>query len=138
MDGYAFPYVTPPSVEASSEAMSVYCHAMEWTAFSMIKLETLGIPQEDIAMLLPLGMETSVVCKHNLRNIIDMSHQRMCSRAYWEYRKLFGEICDALREYSDEWKVLVDNWFVPKCKYLGRCTEEHPCKNLRGCEKHID
>ena len=58
------------------------------------------------AMLLPLGMTTKSVDKRNVRNLIEMSHQRLCNRAYWEYRRLMGDICAALREYSEEWPLL--------------------------------
>ena len=86
-----------------------------------------GIPREDSAMCLPLGMTTKIVDKRNLRNLVDMSHQRMCTRAYWEYRELFRDISKALSEYSDEWKWIVDNLFVPKCEYLGYCPEKKSC-----------
>ncbi|MDO4294227.1 MAG: FAD-dependent thymidylate synthase [Eubacteriales bacterium] len=33
-------------------------------------------------------METKVVDKRNLRNLLDMSHQRWCNRANWEYRNI--------------------------------------------------
>ena len=58
---------------------------------------------------------------------IDMSRQRMCTRAYWEYRQLFKDICDALREYSEEWKLIIDNQMKPKCEALGYCPEKHSC-----------
>ena len=82
------------------------------------------IPREDSALGLPLGMGTKIVCKHNLRNLIDMSHQRECSRAYHEYRGLFADVGNALREYSDEWAYLVDHYFMPKCEYFGFCREK--------------
>ena len=78
-------------------------------------------------MLLPLGMTTKIVDRRNLRNLVDMSHQRMCTRAYWEYRQLFNDICNALREYSDEWRWIVDNLFKPKCDVFGYCTEKKSC-----------
>lgn len=85
------------------------------------------IPKEDIAMFYPLGMKTKIVDKRNLRNLIEMTHQRMCSRAYWEYRDVMGDICRALRDYSDEWAWIVDNCFKPKCEVVGYCTEAKCC-----------
>ena len=90
-------------------------------------LEELGIPREDSAMLLPLGMTTKIVDKRNLRNLIDMSRQRMCTRAYWEYRELFSDICKALREYSEEWAYIIDTQMMPKCEVLGYCPETYCC-----------
>lgn len=80
-----------------------------------------------MALCLPLGMTTKVVCKHNLRNLIDMSHQRMCRRAYHEYRDLFIDVGNALRSYSDEWKFVVENYFMPKCIVNGFCNEKYTC-----------
>ena len=56
-----------------------------------------------------------------------MSRQRMCTRAYWEYRELFNDICKALSEISEEWKWIVDNLFKPKCEQFGYCTEKKSC-----------
>lgn len=56
----------------------------------LINFEVLGVPKEDINMFLPLGMETKVVLRTNLRNSIDTIHQRLCTRAYWEYWKLMN------------------------------------------------
>ena len=51
-----------------------------------------NIPVEDATMLLPLAYSTKMVDKRNLRYLVDMSRNRMCSRAYWEYRELFKDI----------------------------------------------
>lgn len=122
-----FNYVTPPKIAANNEANEIYTKAMNDIAEAVRSLEALGIPREDNAMLLPLGMSTKIVCKHNLRNLLDMSRQRMCTRAYHEYRALFNDILKALSEYSDEWKTLVDTYFMPKCEKTGFCTERYSC-----------
>ena len=124
-DGFA--YVTPPSIAGNDEAVAVYEKVMTHIQDGIWMLGALGIPREDSALCLPLGMETKVTCKHNARNLIDMSHQRMCARAYHEYRKLFKDLCKALREYSEEWAYLVDHYFMPKCKLYGFCKEEYTC-----------
>ena len=122
-----FDYVTPPSIEKNDNAKNEYVKAMDNILSSLQSLESLGVPREDSALLLPLGMTTKVVCKHNLRNLIDMSRQRMCTRAYHEYRRLFKDLCKALSEYSDEWKYVVENYFMPKCEYTGFCREKNSC-----------
>lgn len=128
-----FKYVVPHKVEGNVEANIMYNNAMNELLNVMQKLESLGIPKEDVNMLLPLGMQTKIVLRTNLRNLIDMSHQRLCTRAYWEYRELMNDIMDALQIYSDEWKYLVDHYFVPKCEELGYCNESKSCgrKNKR-------
>ena len=123
-----FAYVMPPSVEKNEEAKKIYEETMAAITKACSELEAnCGIPREDAAMLLPLGMCTKIVDKRNVRNLIDMSHQRLCTRAYWEYRQLMHDLMDALREYSEEWAYLVDHYFVPKCDVAGYCTEAKCC-----------
>lgn len=123
-----FSYILPHSISNDVNAKALYEGMMKNISDTCSKLEIVyGVPREDVAMLLPLGMTTKIVDKRNLRNLVDMSHQRMCSRAYWEYRQLFNDICKSLREYSDEWKWIVDNLFMPKCEQFGYCTEKKSC-----------
>lgn len=128
-----FKYVVPPKIKNNLEANDIYNKTMEEILDAMQRLELLGIPKEDINMLLPLGMETKVVLRTNLRNLIEMAHQRLCTRAYWEYRLLMKEIMDELKNYSEEWAYLVKHYFVPKCDEVGYCTEKNSCgrKNKR-------
>lgn len=100
---------------------------MNTIAEAVAKLEELGIPREDSAMLLPLGMETKIVVKMNLRTLVSMAHQRLCSRAYWEYRDLMKNLREALADYSVEWETLICKLFVPKCEACGYCTEKYSC-----------
>jgi len=122
-----FEYVTPKKVAADPEAKAIYDSIMEKISEAGRELEALGIPREDSAMILPLGMTTKIVDRRNLRNLIDMSRQRMCTRAYWEYRELFSDICKALSEYSEEWKQILDSQMMPKCELLGYCPERYSC-----------
>ena len=124
---HGFDYVTPASIFDNGDAQLLYNHTMRTVMDALRELDEMGVPREDAAMLLPLGMKTKIVCKHNCRNLIDMSHQRMCSRAYHEYRELFRDVCSALRSYSDEWAYIVDNYFMPKCKFKGFCSERFSC-----------
>ncbi|MBQ6520564.1 MAG: FAD-dependent thymidylate synthase [Anaerolineaceae bacterium] len=122
-----FAYVTPPSVENDEDAVQTYQSAMNDIMTAYEKLQDIGVPKEDAAMVLPLGMTTRVVDKRNLRNVADMSHQRMCSRAYHEYRKLFHDYITALSEYSEEWAMLVKMLMKPKCEVFGYCPEKNSC-----------
>lgn len=126
-----FDYVIPPSVEKSPYAYAIYTNAMKEITDALWRLEGLGVSREDCAMLLPLGMTTRIVVRTNARNLIDMSHQRMCSRAYWEFRELMNNMCKALSKYSDEWDYIVKNYFKPKCELYGRCTERNSCGRSR-------
>ena len=134
-----FEYVTPPSIAKDIAAKALYDATMAVISDTIRKLEfmnhvnevaELGFPREDTAMLLPLGMCTRVVEKRNLRNLVDMSYQRMCARAYWEFRELFRDITFALCAYSEEWARVVSKCFVPKCQLLGYCPEKHGCGRM--------
>jgi len=122
-----FDYVTPPVIQKNAEAKEIFDNTMQNIVQAMQQLEAMNIPREDIAMMLPLGMESKVVLRTNLRNLIDMAHQRLCTRAYWEYRLLMKDLMKALTEYSDEWGYLVEKYFVPKCEVCGFCTEKSSC-----------
>lgn len=122
-----FQYVTPESIQSRPEARAVYDSFMLYCQTALQELERIGVPREDSSMMLPLGMETRIVDKRNLRNLIDMAGQRMCNRAYHEYREMFRDYCDALREYSGEWEYLVDHYFLPKCVRVGYCAERQTC-----------
>jgi thymidylate synthase (FAD) len=126
-----FDYIVPKSIKNNKDkdesAKRIYENTIETIQKNCKELENLGVPREDIAMLLPLGMTTKIVDKRNLRNLVDMSHQRMCNRAYWEFRELFNDICKELSEYSEEWQWIVENLFEPKCEFLGYCPESKSC-----------
>ena len=137
-----FDYVVPESIKMNNEhelgewtARKYYKKLMQNISETASALKDLKIPQEDIALILPLGMVSNIVCKHNLRNLIDMSRQRMCSRAYHEYRDVMKEVCDALSEYSDEWKQVVAENFHSKCVELGYCPESKGCGRYPNKEK---
>ena len=122
-----FKYVIPPTIKKDFSREACYVSTMSMLKQVYIKLIENGVPKEDAAMILPLGMTTKIVDKRNLRNLVDMSRQRMCNRAYLEYRQLFGELRRALRNYSDEWKTIIDMLFYPKCEELGYCPEKKSC-----------
>lgn len=122
-----FNYVTPHTVEANPEALNEYNAMMNDILTHLQNLENMNIPREDTAMGLPLGMESGMVLRTNLRNLIDMSHQRMCSRAFWEFREFMNELKNELSNYSDEWKKVLDLTFKPKCEVRGYCVEKKSC-----------
>ena len=125
-----FNYVVPPFIHNNPYILKVYRDIMSHVNIAYQQLLDMDVPKEDAAMILPLGMTTTIVDKRNLRNLVDMSRQRMCSRAYLEYRLLFEMICRALSEYSDEWNTLVTILFHPKCEELRYCTEKESCGRM--------
>lgn len=122
-----FEYIIPPSIQSNPFATEEYKYVMNIIQDAFVNLQERGIPKEDIANILPLGMTTTIVLRTNLRNLIDMSHQRLCARAYWEFRQLMKDIMKALSEYSEEWNYIVKNYFKPKCELFGYCNEHDSC-----------
>lgn len=119
-------YMVPDGL--TSEQENLYDDTINTMFHNAQTLREMGVSKEDVANLLPLGMMSKMVYKVNLRTLIDMSHQRMCTCAYWEYRQLMRDLCKALSDYSEEWAYLVKNYFVPKCELTGYCNE-----GKRGC-----
>lgn len=122
-----FKYITPHTIAANPEALKIFTDQMESARQAEIKLEKLGIPREDASGVLPLETDSTICVRTNLRQLIDMSHQRMCTKAYWEFREIMDDMIKQLRTISDEWKYIVDNYFVPKCEVLGYCPEDKSC-----------
>ena len=126
-----FDVIRPSSIERNKEALVEFNIAVKNLRKSLEALKALGVPNEDVANLLPLGMATKCIEKRNLRNLVDMSHVRKCNRAYHEYRlELFPAIENALKNYSEQWAWIVDNLFKPKCEVFGYCDEKNSCGRM--------
>ena len=121
-----FDYITPSSLKTDVEK-DIYDNVMYVISKAAQALEKHGVPREDIGLMLPLGMTTRIVDKRNVRNVMDMSRQRLCSRAYWEYRELMKNYLDELSKYSEEWATLIPMIMMPKCDMLGYCPETYSC-----------
>jgi len=122
-----FQYIIPKTILNKEDAKDIYTYIMYQIQEAAKDLKACGVNKEDIANILPLGMTTGLSCKHNLRTLEAMSHQRFCNRAYWEFRDFMNDLKKALSEYSPEWATLCDMLFIPKCERYGYCEEEFSC-----------
>lgn len=129
IDESFFDYIIPQTISKHDNTLFTYTRLMSDIMSAYKTLVEDGIPKEDAANVLPLGMASKVVVRTNLRNLIDMAHQRLCKRAYWEYRELMYDLMDALSQVSDEWREIVDKYFVPKCEVndINKCIENKGC-----------
>ena len=125
-----FEYFVPPSVKSNPEALEIFGSCIENIRKSYGKLLEAGVSREDAANILPLGMNTKIVDKRNLRNMINLMNQRLCTTAYTEIRGMAQEIKSAHSNYSEQWKWIAENLFVPKCDVTGFCTEKKSCGRL--------
>ena len=77
-----------------------------------------NVPNEDARYVLPNACTTSLYLSCNLRELIHMANERLCTRAQWEIRDLVREMC---RLVDPQLQFML----VPKCK-SGRiiCNEK--------------
>lgn len=81
-----------------------------------------GVPKEDARYILPNACTTDMYLSCNLRELIHIANERLCSRAQWEIRELVQQMVD-----------LVDPrlhfMLVPKCQ-SGWIICNSPCKKV--------
>ena len=119
-----FDYYTPKNLKDDKE----YHITMQNILSSYQSLVEKGIPKEDVANLLPLGMNTKIVLKINYRALLHMAEVRMCERAYIEFRDFMKELIKTISVIDDEWAELM-TFMKPKCK---TCTEKENCPRLKN------
>ena len=122
-----FTYYVPDTIAENAKAIQYYTEAMNVIQDNFKKLLAAGISKEDAANILPLGMNSGTSVHMNARTLENMANQRLCNRAYKEYRDLMNDIIQALSDYSEEWRTLCDLIMVCKCDKTGYCVEEYGC-----------
>ena len=109
-----FEYVTPPSID-----YLLFGGDMNLIRRWYEQYQIDGVPNEDARYGLPNACATSLYLSCNLRELIHMANERLCTRAQWEIRDLVKAMCE-----------LVDPqlhfMLVPKCK-SGRIICNTPC-----------
>ena len=81
--------------------------------------QQLGVPNEDARYILPNACVTSLYLSCNLRELIHMANERLCTRAQWEIRELVEEMCNLV-------DPKLQFMLVPKCE-SGRIICNNPC-----------
>lgn len=119
--------VTPKTILLNNKAKILWDKTIKEIHDAMSDLKDMGIPTEDYTNLLPIAYKSKMVWKINLRSLENFMNQRMCARAYWEIREFAYDLKKMLSKYSDEWKIITDKLFVPKCDKCGYCTEAKSC-----------
>ena len=99
-----FECVTPPGVDEG-----LFWNEMEDLKDLYCKYQYLGVPNEDARYILPNACATSLYLSCNLRELIHMANERLCTRAQWEIRDLVRAMCELV--YPQLQFML-----VPKCK----------------------
>ena len=83
-------------------------------------LQENGVPNEDARYILPNACETSLYLSCNLRELIHIANERLCTRAQWEIRELVEQMVSLV-------DPALQFMLVPKCK-SGRIICNSPCK----------
>lgn len=109
-----FEYVTPTTIPPF--AMET---CMKRVGDWYLTLQNGKIPNEDARYLLPNACATELYLSCNLRELIHMANERLCSRAQWEIRDLVEEMCQLVDPQ-------LQSMLVPKCK-SGRIICNTPC-----------
>lgn len=116
-DGFNF--VLPP--EVSKNNFDLPYNGMMRDAEGNYKLLNKFVPNEDARYVLPNACETALYLSCNLRELIHMANERLCTRAQWEIRALVQQMVYCVN--ADLWFML-----VPKCK-SERIICNSPCAN---------
>jgi thymidylate synthase (FAD) len=115
----AFDFVTPPSVKDMYLTGSY-----DYTTFNISDyyktLQKCDIPKEDARYILPNACCTDLYLSCNLRELIHICNERLCSKAQWEIRELVRKMVELV---DPDLKFML----VPKCK-SGRIICNSPCK----------
>ena len=110
-----FEFVTPLNVEDN-----VFYDEMEQINEWYQKHTYEGTPNEDARYILPNACCTDLYLSCNLRELIHMCNERLCSRAQWEIQKLIKKMVECV---DPRLRFML----VPKCK-SGRIICNTPCK----------
>jgi thymidylate synthase (FAD) len=111
--------VIPESVRNTSN-LDLYTYSTERTAEHYNILKHSEVPKEDARYLLPNACTTSLYLSCNLRELIHICNERLCSRAQWEIRNVVREMVSLV---DPELKFML----APKCK-SGYLVCNSPCK----------
>ena len=117
--------IEPPSVamldEEDRKAFSDAVKSVRQAYEDLVKLH--NVPKEDARYLLPNGTQTSLYLSCNLRELIHIANERLCTRAQWEIRFLVRDMA-ALVDERLRWML------VPKCAAGQKCPT--PCWQKEG------
>ena len=115
-------YVIPESIANDSFYLTQYKELMIEIAALYRSMCQNKIPGEDARFILPNACHTSIIVTMNARSFLEACQKRLCNKAQWEIRELFGKMRDSIETvYPTVYKLA-----NTKCHTTG-CTERNPC-----------
>jgi thymidylate synthase (FAD) len=109
----------PKSIEEADE-VGGYVNFIDMVDQHYNELVAHGVPNEDARMVLPNACTTSLYLSCNLRELIHIANERLCTKAQWEIREVVKQMV-ALTDPALRFML------VPKCQ-SGRIICNSPCK----------
>lgn len=113
-DENGFMFVAPPTIDEVR-----FKNDMEDVEDFYRSYQRKGVPNEDARYVLPNACATDLYLSCNLRELIHICNERLCSRAQWEIRNLVKEMARLV-------PAEIQFMLVPKCK-SGRIICNTPC-----------
>lgn len=131
-----FDYVVPDSIEQNKRLREGFNACMATLSNLYNVLVASGIKAEDARAILPNACSTNIVVTCNLRELMHICNERLCTCAQKEIRLLFSCIAKKVTEMIP-WTY---KYLVPKCSLLGYCNElpERSCGKKPLKEKVLD
>ena len=111
--------ITPVQTIYKKDKEQIYFDTMDEIDNCYKKLQALGVPNEDARYVLPNACCTDLYLSCNLRELIHIANERLCSKAQWEIRELVQKMV-ALVDPKLQFML------VPKCR-SGRIICHTPC-----------
>jgi len=124
-------FYTPQDIQDNEKALEVYNKLVERCFKTAYKLRELGISEDSVRMVYPNCTTSQLMMKTNLRELIHMSNERLCTNASPEIREVFKQIKSLV---TQEVKMFGE-YLVPKCKRLGYCPEKFKSCGVTGVTK---
>ena len=115
-DGFGI--ILPDSIDQIDEIRG-YERLMWQIEANYNELSARGIPNEDARYVLPNACATELYLSCNLRELIHIANERLCTRAQWEIRDLVKQMVDIV-------DPALEFMLVPKCQ-SGRIICNSPC-----------
>lgn len=111
--------IMPPKIAENPEAKAYYTRIFELIHMVYNTLiDEYKIPREDARYVLPNAMTTELYMTLNLRELIHLANERLCTRAQWEIRQMVKLMVE---QVDPELRPFL----VPKCEAGFRCP--NPC-----------
>lgn len=118
-----FDYVTPKALQDEGDLQGYFTECMQQAYESYTELINKGVKPEDARAVLPNACCTNMVITLNLRSLIHLCNERLCTRAQLEIRQLVQLMVKEVLK-DNEW---LKPYFVPKCIPFKGCSEHKSC-----------